>query len=74
MKNPTKKNGLLDPNAVYADAGVVSVAAPKVAGGSGDRGKVLEKAMGDAILQALAEGISINSPIIKERMDAARKG
>jgi hypothetical protein len=30
--------------------------------------------MGDAILQALAEGISINSPIIKERMDAARKG
>jgi hypothetical protein len=73
MKNPTKKNGLLDPNAVYADAGVVSVAAPKVAGG-GDRGKVLEKAMGDAILQALAEGISINSPIIKERMDAARKG
>jgi hypothetical protein len=73
MRNPTKKNGLLDPEAVYADAGAVSVATPKIGGGGG-RGQVLEKAMGDAILQALAEGISINSPIIKERMDAARKG
>ena len=73
MLNPTKKNGKLDPNAVYADAGVVSVAAPKV-GGGGDKGKVLEEAMGKAILDALAEGIPFDSPIIKERIEAARRG
>lgn len=71
--NPTKKNGRLDPNAVYADAGVVSVAAPKVAGGS-MRGKVMEEKMADAIKQALAEGISINDPQIKQRIFAARGG
>ena len=71
MKNPTRKNGLLDPNAKYADAGVVAVGAPKVAGGS-TRGKVMEEKMANAIKQALAEGISINDPRIKERIMAAR--
>lgn len=71
--NPTKKNGLLDPNAKYADAGVVSVAAPNVAGGS-VRGKVMEEKMAKAILKALEEGHSINSPEIKARIMAARKG
>lgn len=70
--NPTKKNGLLDPHANYADAGVIGVAAPKVAGGS-VRGKVMEDAMAKAILDAMAEGISINSPLIKERIEAARR-
>lgn len=70
--NPSKKNGLLDPNAKYADAGVVGVAAPNVAGGS-IRGKVMEEIMAKAILDALAEGISINSPLIKERIMAARR-
>jgi hypothetical protein len=72
LLNPDKKNGRLDPTAVYADAGVVAVAAPKVAGASA-RGKVMEKVIADAIMQALAEGISINSPIIKERILAARR-
>ena len=53
MKNPTKKNGRLDPHATYADAGVVGVAAPKVAGGS-IRGKVMEEKMAKAIMDALA--------------------
>jgi hypothetical protein len=34
---------------------------------------VMEKVIADAIMQALAEGISINSPIIKERIIAARR-
>jgi hypothetical protein len=71
--NPTRKNGLLDPHANYADAGVVSVAAPKVAGGS-MRGKVMEEKMAKAIMDALAEGHSINDPIIKERILSAREG
>ena len=69
--NPTRKNGLLDPNAKYVDAGVISVAAPKVAGGH-LRGKVMEDCMAEAIKQALAEGVSINSPEIKARIMAAR--
>lgn len=73
MLNPTKKNGRLDPNAVYAEAGVVAVAAPKVAGGS-VRGKVMEEKMANAIKQALSEGVSINSPEIKARIMAAREG
>lgn len=73
MLNPNKKNGRLDPNAVYADAGAVAVAAPKVAGGS-IRGKVLEERMADAIKLALAEGLSINDPEIKARIMAAREG
>jgi hypothetical protein len=72
-QNPTKKNGCLDPNAKYADAGVVGVAAPKVAGG-GIRGKVMEERMAKAIMDALAEGVSINSPEIKARIMAARGG
>jgi hypothetical protein len=60
------------PHETVVDAGVVGVAAPRV-GGSDGRGKVMEKVMADAIMQALAEGISINSPIIKERILAARR-
>lgn len=71
--NPTRKNGLLDPNAVYADAGVVSVAAPKVSGGS-LRGKVMEEKMAEAIKQCLAEGFSINDPEIKRRIMSVRGG
>lgn len=71
--NPTRKNGRLDPHANYADAGVVGVAAPKVAGGS-LRGKVMEEKMAKAIMDALAEGVSINSPEIKARIMAARRG
>jgi hypothetical protein len=73
LLNPDKKNGRLDPNAVYADSGVIAVAAPKVAG-AGLRGKVMEEKMAEAIKQALAEGISINSPEIKARIMAARRG
>ena len=69
--NPTRKNGLLDPNAKYAQAGVIAVAAPQVAGGH-TRGKVMEERMAEAIKQALAEGVSINSPEIKARIMAAR--
>jgi hypothetical protein len=71
--NPSKKNGRLDPNAVYADAGVIAIA-PAPTNGRGNGGaKVMEEAMGKAIMDALAEGIPINSPLIKERMLAARR-
>lgn len=60
------------PHETVVDAGVVGVAAPKV-GGDSSRGRVMEEVMGKAILDALAEGIPINSPIIKERMFAARR-
>lgn len=73
MLNPNKKNGKLDPNAVYADAGVVSVAAPNVAGAA-IRGKIMEEKMANAIKQALVEGVSINSPEIKARIMAVREG
>jgi hypothetical protein len=65
-------NRRAEPHETVVDAGVVGVAAPNVGGGGG-RGKLMEKVMADAIMQALAEGISINSPIIKERILAARR-
>ncbi len=74
MLNPDKKNGRLDPNAVYADAGVVAIA-PAPTNGRGNGGaKVMEEKMAKVILDALAEGVSINSPEIKARIVAARGG
>jgi hypothetical protein len=61
------------PHENVVSAGVVGVAAPKVAGGS-MRGKVMEEKMAKAIMDALAEGVSINSPEIKARIMAARGG
>jgi hypothetical protein len=61
------------PHENVVSAGVVGVAAPKVAGGS-IRGKVMEEKMAQAIKDSLAEGVSINSPEIKARIMAARRG
>jgi hypothetical protein len=61
------------PHENVVSAGVVGVAAPKVAGAS-VRGKVMEEKMAKAIMDALAEGVSINSPEIKARIMAARGG
>ncbi len=60
------------PHENVVDAGVIGVAAPKVAGGS-LRGKVMEEKMAKAIMDALAEGLSINDPEIKARIMAARE-
>jgi hypothetical protein len=61
------------PHENVVSAGVVGVAAPKVSGG-GLRGKVMEERMAKAIIDALSEGVSINSPEIKARIMAARRG
>jgi hypothetical protein len=54
-------------------AGVVAVAPAPTNAGKNGGAKVMEEVMGNAIKQALADGIPINSPLIKERMMAARR-
>lgn len=55
-------------------AGVTAIAKPRPSQVAHPGAKLMEEAMANAIKQALAEGISINSPEIKARIMAARKG
>lgn len=61
------------PHETVVDAGVAAVAPSPTNAQKNFGARVIEEAMGKAILDAMAEGISINDPRIKERMMAARK-
>jgi hypothetical protein len=62
------------PHENVVDAGAIVVAKPRPSKVEHPGARLMEESMANAIKQALAEGISINSPEIKARIMAARRG